>query len=341
MDKIYLHAEEDFSSLGKYLPPASGYYLVYDRNVKTLVSTIQGVKASFGINASESAKTMDTVVDVCRFLMEENADRDAVLLALGGGVTTDLAGMAAGIYKRGIRLITLPTTLLSQVDAGIGGKTGVNLDDYKNILGVFHQPEFIYIARCTLDTLPKDQYLSGAAELIKTFIIGDAPAYRQAIAELSERQPLSTTLLKSAARIKCGIVERDPYEKGGRRVLNLGHTIGHAIEWCLPGRYSHGEAVAIGTVKAAVISRKLGVCHPDLPERLKRDFIAAGLPADCPVPVCRLIEAIRKDKKVEGNSIHFILIKDIGIVEDRLLDINLIINLLTDDMCQSSRPEGL
>lgn len=317
-----------------------------------------GITAAMAIDASETLKTMDTVLSICRFLLDHNADRQALVLSLGGGITTDMAGFAALIYKRGIRYANLPTTLLSQVDAGIGGKTGVNLDGYKNILGRIHQPEFVYIARNTLNTLPDAEYRSGLAEMLKTFIIADAPHYRRAMGFVrggrlledwtgkaigdSEREGtpaiqkwVDTELITAAARIKCGIVERDEFETGERRVLNLGHTVGHAIEWwqAQPGsnavhQYSHGEAVAIGTIAAAKLSEALGVCEKGLAAQLEADFRKAGLPTECPVPPSGIAKAISRDKKAECGSIHFVLINEIGSVEVRLMPLEQIIQLL-------------
>ena len=184
MDTIRLYVRDDFSGLPELLRDEGEAFLVYDRNVEWAAERIQGLcalKGAMAIDASEAAKTMDTVLGICRFLLDAGADRKALVLALGGGITTDMAGFAACIYKRGVRFATLPTTLLSQVDAGIGGKTGVNLDGYKNILGVIRQPEFIYIASDTLETLPEREFRSGMAEMMKTFIISDAPHYRRAM----------------------------------------------------------------------------------------------------------------------------------------------------------------
>lgn len=357
MAGLDIYVREDFSGLSGLLKEERQVFLVYDLNVKRAADSIlaaNGIIASMAIAAGEAVKTMDTVLGICRFLLEHDADRGALVLSLGGGVTTDMAGFAALIYKRGIRYANLPTTLLSQVDAGIGGKTGVNLDGYKNILGRIQQPEFVYIARSTLDTLPEKEYRSGFAEMLKTFIIADAPHYRRAMGFVRGGRLLEDTagnvlapeqaepgkwadveLITAAARIKSGIVERDEFETGERRVLNLGHTIGHAIEWWQAGPeanasrlYSHGEAVAIGIIAAAKLSAALGVCGKDLAAQLEEDFRRAGLPTECPAPLSVIEKAIRRDKKAEGGSIHFVLIKEIGRVEVRLMPVESIVQLL-------------
>lgn len=334
--EIRLYVREDFSGLPELLKEEKEVYLVYDRNVSWAaerVGALCALKGAMALDASEAAKNLDTVTGICRFLLEAGADRKAFVLALGGGITTDMAGFAACIYKRGVRFATLPTTLLAQVDAGIGGKTGVNLDGYKNILGVIRQPEFVYIAGGTLETLSDREYRSGVAEMLKTFIISDAPHYRRALKLLRSGARADAELIRAAASIKCGVVERDEFETGERRVLNLGHTVGHAVEWWQavadsPERYSHGEAVSIGIIQAARLSEALGVCRRGLAAQLKADFAAAGLSTGCPVPASALREAIARDKKAAGGSVHFVLIRDIGRVEVRLLPVDTIIQLL-------------
>lgn len=368
--EIDLYVRDDFSLLPELLRDEREVFLVYDRNVSWAAESIRGLcalKGAMAVDASEAAKNLDTVTGICRFLLEAGADRKALVLALGGGITTDMAGFASCIYKRGIRFATLPTTLLAQVDAGIGGKTGVNLDGYKNILGVIRQPEFVYIAGNTLETLPDSEFHSGVAEMMKSFIISDAPHYRRALTLLHSGARPDAELIRAAAAIKCGVVERDEFETGERRVLNLGHTVGHAIEWWQARRlapetgepagkypqvvpengltcgqtpagygqngqnlraYSHGEAVAIGIVQAARLSEALGVCRRGLAAQLEADLASVGLPTVCPVSPSQMREAIAKDKKADGGSVHFVLINDIGRVEVRLLPVDRIIQLL-------------
>ena len=214
-------------------------FVVCDRNVETLARSLAPGRPLLAIVADEEHKNMDTVLGICRWLLECGADRDAVVYAVGGGVTTDMAGFAASIYKRGVRYVNYPTTLLCQVDAGIGGKTGVNLDGYKNILGVINFPLETRILPQALETLPERELRSGAAEMLKTFIIKDGGNYRKAVEALS-RDKVDTDelapLIEAAAQVKREIVAQDPTEKGLRRVLNLGHTFAHAIEW-----YQHGH----------------------------------------------------------------------------------------------------
>ena len=278
-------------------------FVVYDNNVEWVAREMPWPK--LGIDTSEALKTIDTVLDICRWLVEADASRGTLVLAIGGGITTDMAGFAAGIYRRGIRYANLPTTLLAQVDAAIGGKTGVNLDDYKNMLGAFHMPEFTFICADVLRTLPDRCFKAGLAELLKTFLLSDSEAYAAALSGVTQE------LILRAAQIKADIVSRDPFEKGERAKLNLGHTFGHAIEHEALQRaddINHGEAVALGIVLAARLSESLGIAPKGLAQRLKKDFARIGLPTDCPYPLEILQEAMAKDKKaLGGGKVKFVL----------------------------------
>ena len=286
---------DSIKGLGACLEPFRSVFAVIDKNIPVNAQLMEMLKAKNAgiryINPSEETKTIETVMDICSWLLESGADRDAMTLAVGGGITTDMAGFAACIYKRGVRFAYVPTTLLSQVDAAIGGKTGVNFEKYKNILGIIRQPAFTYICPQLLESLPKRDFLSGAAELLKTFIIEDNGNYQKAAdlffdiqsefhlevmmygkdeetqwrELLKKHRKTLTALIAAAANIKAGVVSRDQFEKGERRKLNLGHTFAHAIETLaqnerstlpaeehhFPSGVTHGEAVAMGLVLAA------------------------------------------------------------------------------------------
>ena len=320
------------SEVGKYLKGSvmegcstvSRVFVVCDRNVRRLAERI-GFEADgiFELDATEGNKDFSTVVEIDRWLMEQGADRNALVLGIGGGITTDMTGFAASVYKRGVRFAFIPTTLLSQVDAAIGGKNGVNLDSYKNMIGVIRQPEAVFICPEPLETLPYRQIVSGASELLKTFIIDNSKglyeeavktlsAIRQAGGDISGYSQSLNSLIAEAAMIKAGIAGRDPFEKGERRLLNLGHTFAHAIEKLSGEKIPHGEAVSIGIVLAARLAGKLGLAETCLSDRLEADFKACGMPVICPFEVGELTGAMRKDKKAEGNIIHFILPSGIG-----------------------------
>lgn len=303
-----------FDSLKLSLFKYKHVYMVYDRNVEQFALSL-GNYPSLSITADAAHKTMNTVMDICRWLMTQHADKGALLLAVGGGTTSDIVGFAASIYKRGIRYANVPTTLLAQVDASVGGKTGVNLDGYKNMLGAIRQPEFIHISAKPLETLPEEQMLEGAAEMLKTFIIcNDDENYRRAVGALSTQfnPELMNPLIKAAAKIKKKIVKKDPFEKGPRRVLNLGHTYGHAIEWCSKGTISHGKAVAMGIIKAAELSEAKGIAKEGLAAQLKEDFRFCGLPTVIPFKDEELQEAIKQDKKTVDGKLNFVFIERIG-----------------------------
>ena len=251
---------DSIKGLSACLEPFRSIFAVIDQNIPVnaqLMDVLNAKKAIIKyITPSEETKTLETVMNICSWLLENGADRDAMILAVGGGITTDMAGFAACIYKRGVRFGYVPTTLLSQVDAAIGGKTGVNFEKYKNILGIIRQPAFTYICPQLLESLPKRDFLSGAAELLKTFMIEDNGNYQKAAdlffdiqsefhlevmmygkdektqwrELLKKHRKTLTGLIAAAANIKAGVVSRDQFEKGERRKLNLGHTFAHAIE---------------------------------------------------------------------------------------------------------------
>ncbi len=304
-------------------------FVVYDENASwvasEVVSALPGIKGSIAIDASEEEKSMETVLLLCRSLMEAGASRKALVLAIGGGITTDLAGFAASIYKRGVRYANLPTTLLAQVDAAIGGKTGVNFDDYKNMLGVIVQPVFTFICADVLRTLPRRDFLSGAAEMLKTFIIENEDGhYEKAVRCLSGSGEGLQDLVFAAAAVKAGVVSRDPFERGERRKLNLGHTFAHAIEHEARQQgddITHGEAVAMGMILAARLSDATDV-STGMEARLTQDFTAVGLPVQCSYPLEVLAAAMDKDKKSEGGLVHFVLPERIGSVVIRDLSVS-------------------
>ena len=316
------------------------------------------------IKATEATKKIGTVMDICEWLLEQDADRNALVVAIGGGITTDMTGFAASIYKRGVRFAYVPTTLLAQVDAAIGGKTGVNLDKYKNILGTIRQPEFTYICPQLLETLSNRDFLSGVAEMLKTFVIEDKEEnYYNAVGLLSDMNvefctkmvagedeaeawqgcvaANSSELLKlicEAAKVKAGVVSRDQFEGGERRKLNLGHTFAHAIETIARRRHddiTHGEAVAMGMVIAAELSSRYAkvneewaeVCDFGLYQSFEDDFLSVGLPINCPYRIEDMAEIMRKDKKAESGKVHFVLPAAVGDVRIVDLSVDEVMNL--------------
>lgn len=294
------------------------------------------------VEVSEEAKCMETVMEICDWLLENGADRDALVLAIGGGITTDMVGFAASIYKRGIRCAYVPTTLLSQVDAAIGGKTGVNFGGYKNMLGTIRQPEFTYVCPQVLESLPMEDFQAGAAEMLKTFIIEDNGHYEAAVKVLKEladefvsicqgstlsdgearwpevlspRLTELTPLIAAAVKVKAGIVSRDQFESGERMKLNLGHTFGHAIESLAHKHHNdidHGHAVALGMVCAAKLAERLEMTEPGFAAALERDLNSCLLLIFNPYSPSNMADAMRKDKKAEDGKVHFVLPRAVG-----------------------------
>lgn len=287
--------------------------LVHDRNVSHFAERISGlvprgsVKACIAVDAREKDKTLESAADICRRLLDEGVSREGLLIGIGGGVTTDLAGFAAAIYKRGIRFAAVPTTLLGQVDAAIGGKNGVNLDGYKNAIGTFCFPEFTLLCPEAREGLPERELRCGLAEMLKTFLIADAPAYHRAV-----RNGWDQSLVEKAAGIKASIVAEDPFDNGHRKVLNLGHSFGHAIEKCSGGNIPHGEAVSMGIIMAARLSEAAGVTALPLAKTLAADFSSAGLPTDCPFAPGELAPCMKADKKRSGDTLDFVLLEAPG-----------------------------
>jgi 3-dehydroquinate synthetase len=363
----------NMKDLNLCLEPYRSVFAVVDRNVaEKCPAVIQLVEILKGRNVkimtvtpSEESKTLESVMDICAWLLENNADRDALVLAVGGGITTDMAGFAASIYKRGVRFAYVPTTLLAQVDAAIGGKTGVNFDKYKNILGVIRQPEFTYICPKVLATLPKRDFCSGAAEMLKTFVIEDNGSYRKAadlLFDMSSEFNLEVlmfgkdevetwtsivdkhakelgNLVAAAARVKAGVVSRDQFERGERRKLNLGHTFAHAIE-TLAQRdgaerfngegVTHGEAVAMGLVLASKLADRYFRNDRNDPTALEgqmsNDLWDSNVPCYCPYSIEEMADVMKKDKKAEGGKLHFVLTKAVGDVE--------VVDLTIEEVCR-------
>ena len=365
--KCKIYNGQKIADMTGYLEGYPAVFVVADRNVARFAEKIAECRSMpscrgiFYVNATEEDKSMQTILDICKWLLVNDADRNALVLAVGGGITSDMAGFAASIYKRGVRYANVPTTLLAQVDASIGGKTGVNLDNYKNILGVIRQPEFTYICPQVLESLPYRDFVSGSAELLKTFIIDNSDNnYEKAVEVLADihgsidhslaiaaHSAELQQLISAAAAIKAGVVERDEFEHGERRKLNLGHTFAHAIEWeamsMLGARkslnvnaISHGEAVAIGIILAARLSERYysmrtGIDNnfsgsKSLSDKLQQDFIRCGLPTSCPFPTESLAAAMRMDKKSENGFIHFVLIHGLGDVRIEDLPVEDMVN---------------
>ena len=351
--KVKIHTSNNINGLQKISLENQQVFVIIDNNLQYLAEHFKQFP-QFCLTFSERKKTLESVVEIAQWLLEQGADRNALVLGVGGGITTDVTGFTASIYKRGVKFAFIPTTLLAQVDASIGGKNGVNFLSYKNILGTINQPEWIFICPQVLSTLPENEFKAGIAEVLKTFILFDKEYYTKAVEYFAAISPkdgetygaaavgldegLLTEIIGKCAEYKGGVVERDEFERGERRLLNLGHTFAHSIEKLTGGEISHGFAVSMGMVIAARFADALGVAQEGFTQMLINDLRNVGLPAlleDCPLTANLkpgdLAEAVGKDKKVTGNSIHFILPKGLQDVEDVTIPLDKI-KEIADDM---------
>ena len=275
--------------------------------------------ATVTIPDGEEYKEIGTVDGIYHQLLKEGLDRKSFLLALGGGVITDIAGFVASTYLRGIPYFQIPTSLLAQVDSSVGGKTGVNLLEGKNLIGTFYQPDGVIIGLDFLETLPDREYREGLSEIIKAAILTGGGFFEfidnKAELILAREPGILEEAIYQSVRFKGQVVEKDEREKGLRSILNYGHTFGHALETTLGyGVLRHGEAVAVGMMGAAVIAEKMGFINTEVVNTHKKLLIRCGLPISLPYSVSPkgFIQALMKDKKTTGGSLRFVLIKAIG-----------------------------
>ncbi len=290
--------------------------LYLDTVIRELEPFCAGVSA-LTLPAGEEYKNMDSVGRIYRFLMETDADRGSIAAALGGGVIGDMTGLAAATYMRGIGLVQIPTTLLSQADSSIGGKTAVDFEGYKNLVGAFYMPSLVYSNTALLATLEERQFLSGMAEIVKHGIILDRDYFSfledNAGQILTKDPDLLADVLYQSNVIKKNVVEQDPYEKAQRKLLNFGHTLGHAIEKDSGFSLYHGECVSIGSICACRISGKRGILAPAEADRIRALLARLGLPVRYSIPDPeRIIRLTKLDKKNSAGVLSFILLHGIG-----------------------------
>jgi 3-dehydroquinate synthase len=317
LDKVWEKIEEKFGGQGRFV--------ITDVNVEKaghLDKLIQGRKVSSYIitPAGETSKHIRTVEAILEAMEKAYLGRDTVILALGGGVVGDIAGFAAAIFKRGVAVVQIPTTTLAQADSAIGGKTGVDSSMSKNAFGAFQHPSAVYIDAATLKTLDDRQYRAGLVESIKHALIADEKYFQFLEKNLDAIMQRKTDVLEQVAyqncKIKTQVVEADPTEKNQRRMLNYGHTIGHAVESASRFELLHGEAVAIGIVAAGLIEIEMGLGDNKRLERVRKVLTALGEPVEIPAKISKksLMDAIRRDKKAINKWPRFVLIDKIGSV---------------------------
>lgn len=315
----------DIGMLLTRLTPAKKVAVITDTNVGPMFAApLTAGLANAGIRsilsvipAGENQKSLQTLIPVYNELLSQKLDRHTPIIALGGGVVGDMAGFVAATVLRGVPFIQVPTTLLSMVDASVGGKTGVNADAGKNLIGAFHQPIAVYIDPKVLPALPARELRGGLAECIKHEIIRDADGFTSLEHNLQRALSLEidflAALIAHNVAIKARVVEADPFERGERAHLNFGHTFGHAIEKVSHFAYSHGESVALGMTAAAQLAMALGMIDETSRARIVRLIEAAGLPTSgLQLSTTAVVDAMGFDKKVAAGKIRFVLPTRIG-----------------------------
>jgi 3-dehydroquinate synthase len=324
-----LAGRHHLSAMGEYdvivgsvfnVPNLQNPIIVTDENVaKYHLEKIQNLfnaKAVI-VPAGEAHKNLETISFLWKSFLDNGLDRKSTVIALGGGVIGDMAGFAASTYMRGIDWIGIPTTLLSMVDASLGGKTGFDLPEGKNIIGSFYPPKLVLADPSLLLTLPDRELRSGMAEVVKHGIISDPDLFAMCQRGMDWVKDNLEDVVKHAMAVKIKVIEEDPYEKGIRAALNLGHTVGHAVELVSKFELRHGEAIAIGTAAEARYAARVGLAAQSTVEAIESTFEALGLPIHIPedMPREKIIQAMRVDKKKNAKSIRFALPVEIGKVE--------------------------
>lgn len=290
---------------------------LYGDAIKEQLSTVSNNVFIYAIPAGEGNKNLKEIEKIYEYLIQNHFDRHDLLIALGGGVVGDMTGFAAATYLRGIAFVQVPTTLLAQCDSSIGGKTGVDFNAYKNMVGAFYMPKLVYMNVNVLKTLDGRQFASGFAEVMKYGLIKDLDFYLWLLdnmVEISDREiDVLIEMIHRSCEVKKAVVEKDPTEKGDRALLNFGHTIGHAIEKYKNFELLHGECVALGCVAAAYISWKKEYISMEDYYEVRDMFVPFGLPISVEdIDIEEVIKLMKSDKKADSNKIRFILLKKIG-----------------------------
>ena len=305
------------------LLPEKRVIIISDSNIDRTHSDLVQSYEHILIGLGEQAKSLTTLDEIYRKLIELGADRSTFILGIGGGIVTDVAGFVASTYMRGVEFGFITTTLLGAVDASIGGKNGVNIGGFKNMVGTFSQPRFVIYDVALLHSLSDREFRAGLAEVIKTAVLGDKELFEllesTSFEELRQDEELLNKIIIRSVKVKASVVAEDEQEGGRRRILNLGHTVAHAIEKCT-SKFSHGEAVAIGLFHITNSASDLKIMPESDAQRIVSLIEKFGFKTALPIEHKQLLDAIKGDKKRKGNSLHIILPTGIGSVEDRLVD---------------------
>jgi len=322
MEKITisgLHSNSDIlvgervGRLPDYLPSGK-VFVITDRHISQLYGHFWKDMPAYTVDPGERSKTPETAIAIYRWLIRLGADRQSFIAGIGGGMVCDLAGYVASTFLRGIGFGFVATSLLAQVDASVGGKNGVNIDGYKNLVGTFNQPAFVICDTALLNSLPAAELRNGLAEVVKHALIADQEKFdriEENVEAIMNLDPsIINYLVSRSVHIKAAVVTQDEREAGLRRILNLGHTWGHAVE--KTDGIPHGNAVSIGLVFAAGLSVKKGLMLPQEKQRLEALLVRLGLPVSTSADPHLIFDALLKDKKKEAGHMHFVLMKGIG-----------------------------
>jgi len=330
-DKSKIMVGESICNLLDYVPIDyhNSMVIITDLNVKKFHKNKFPNSHVITIGLTEKIKTQNTIDYVINELLKMGADRHWFLVGVGGGIVCDITGYVASIYMRGVKFGYVPTSLLAQVDASIGGKTGINFQGYKNIIGVFNQPDFVICDLDLLKTLPVEELKNGLIEAIKHGLINSLSLFEFIEANWSKILKGDTAaiyqIVLNSIEIKSKLVNLDELEKGERKKLNLGHSYGHAIESLKS--ISHGRAVAIGLVYAAKLSVKMGFSIIDISERIETLLHALKMETTCTLPMEEIVQHMKKDKKRKQDGIDFVFIKNIGAVTVKFIDFKLLMDV--------------
>lgn len=310
IDNVIANYDNFFNKISK----TDRLFVITDEHVYNLHKKTLESKTSFQINwyvlpPGDSSKSIENALLITNFLFENDAKRSDIIISFGGGMVTDITGMVASIYNRGLKLIHIPTTVIGQVDSAIGGKTGLNYMNYKNVLGTFYDPKLVIIETDYLITLPKAEVTNGLGELIKTGFIGDRKILK--ILETNKDNVITVDLIKRGIEVKKQYVINDYYDEGARHVLNLGHTFGHAIEAASNFKISHGQAVIAGMIKVLEIGIRLNITNPKILEKLEK--ITKEINFDIPIMEYEEYRNyVFKDKKSIKDGIKLTILEDMN-----------------------------
>ena len=326
--RIYIGNAEQ---LLKEILPEKRVIVISDSNLDRTHHDLIAPYEHILIGLGEQAKSLVTLDEIYRQLIELGADRSTFILGIGGGIVTDIAGFVASTYMRGVEFGFITTTLLGSVDASVGGKNGVNVGGFKNMVGTFSQPSFVICDVALLHSLPNREFRAGLAEVIKTAILGDEELFERleqtSFEELRQNDELLSEIIIRSVKVKASVVAEDEREGGRRRILNLGHTIAHAIEKCT-SKFSHGEAVATGLFHITNTSLSQNNIAESDAKRIFTLLNRYGFDTSLQIERKQLFDAIKGDKKRNGNALHIILPTAIGAVEDRLISFEELESLL-------------